>query len=173
MISRLALCCAGRSLQMMAYPLKWVEIVYPLPAAGSLAMLQAVCQVASIKREGGMLEPAKYQSSKWEGISPEAAQALIQARLLLLFAGRGLGRDWGSLRCRWARLLIPLMRCRSCCDLTNRQTDGNCLRDQDVCCTFMSSTSYRSSDTIHSTIIRRLHTCEDIEFLCVENWSDT
>ena len=40
---------------MMAYPLKWVEIVYPLPAAGSLAMLEAVCQVASIKREGGML----------------------------------------------------------------------------------------------------------------------
>ena len=78
---------------MMAYPLKWVEIVYPLPAAGSLAMLQAVCQVASIKREGGMLEPAKYQSSRWEGISPEAAQALIQARLLLLFTGRGLGRD--------------------------------------------------------------------------------
>ena len=68
----------------MAYPLKWVEIVYPLPAAGSLAMLQAVCQVASIKREGGMLEPAKYQSSRWEGISPEAAQALIPSTVVVV-----------------------------------------------------------------------------------------
>ena len=62
------------------------------------------------------------------------------------------------------------MRCRSCCDLTNRQTEGNCARDQAVRCTCMSSTSYRSSDTIHSTIIRRLHTCEDIKFLCVDVW---